>query len=114
VHAIDHRVTKAPPAVRLETERPLLLPLPPVAFDTAYREPRRVHPSIPLINWRGVRYSVPTAALGQTVEVRQPVDDRTCSPSAGPARRSPPTTRRRRAATTCGTPTITPKRSTPR
>ncbi len=74
VHAVDHRVTKVAPAVRLQTERPLLLPLPPVAFDTAYREPRRVHPAIPLINWRGVRYSVPTAALGQTVEVHQPVD----------------------------------------
>ena len=77
VHAVDHRVTKVAPAVRLDTEQPLLLPLPPVAFDTAYREPRRVHPAIPLINWRGVRYSVPTAALGQTVEVHQPVDDAT-------------------------------------
>jgi hypothetical protein len=33
-----------------------------------------VHPAIPLISWRGVRYSVPTRALGQTVEVHQPVD----------------------------------------
>lgn len=74
VHAVDHRITKVPPAVRLETERPLLLPLPPAAFDTAYREPRRVHHAIPLIHWRGVRYSVPTRALGQTVEVHQPVD----------------------------------------
>ena len=74
VHSVAHRVTKVPPAVRLETERGLLLPLPPAAFDTAYREPRRVHRAIPLINWRGVRYSVPTAALGQTVEVRQDVD----------------------------------------
>ncbi len=77
VHAVAHRVTKVAPVVRLETEQPLLLPLPPGAFDTAYREPRRVHPSIPLINWRGVRYSVPTAALGQTVEVHQPVDEAT-------------------------------------
>lgn len=74
VHAVAHRVTKVAPVVRLDTERSLLLPLPPMAFDTAYREPRRVHPAIPLIHWRGVRYSVPTAALGQTVEVHQPVD----------------------------------------
>lgn len=74
VHAVAHRVTQVAPAVRLEVERPRLLPLPPVAFDTAYREPRRVHPAIPLINWGGVRYSVPTAVLGQTVEVRHDVD----------------------------------------
>jgi transposase len=74
VHAVAHRVTKAPPAERLEAERGLLLPLPPAQFDTAYRAPRRVHPAIPLINWRGVRYSVPTRALGQTVEIHQPVD----------------------------------------
>jgi hypothetical protein len=74
VHAVAHRTTKVPPAERLTVERPLLLPLPPTRFDSAYREPRRVHPSIPLINWRGVRYSVPTRALGQTVEVAQPVD----------------------------------------
>jgi transposase len=74
VHAVAHRTTRVPPAERLATERPLLLPLPPVGFDTAYREPRRVHPAIPLISWRGVRYSVPTRALGRTVEVHQPVD----------------------------------------
>ncbi len=33
-----------------------------------------MHPAIPLVHWRGVRYSVPTRALGQTVEVPQPVD----------------------------------------
>jgi transposase len=76
VHAVTHRVTKIPPAERLAVERGLLLPLPPVRFDTAYRAARRVHPAIPLINWRGVRYSVPTRALGQTVEVHQPVDSR--------------------------------------
>ena len=74
VHAVPHRITGVPPAVRLETERQLLQPLPPVRFDTAHREPRTVHFAIPLIHWRGVRYSVPTAALGQTVEVHHPVD----------------------------------------
>lgn len=74
VHAVAHRTTKTPPAERLATERPLLLPLPPVGFDTAYRQPRQVHPAIPLISWRGVRYSVPTRALGQTVEVHRPVN----------------------------------------
>jgi len=74
VHAVAHRTTKTPPAERLTVERPLLLPLPPTRFDTAYREPRRVHPAIPLISWRGVRYSVPTRVLGQTVEVHQPID----------------------------------------
>lgn len=74
VHAVAHRITKVPPDQRLQSERPLLLSLPPVRYDTAYREPRRVHPSVPLINWRGVRYSVPTRALGQTVEVHQRVD----------------------------------------
>ena len=74
VHAVAHRVTRVAPNQRLATERGLLVPLPPVRYDTAYREPRRVHPAIPLINWRGVRYSVPTRALGQTVEVHHPVD----------------------------------------
>lgn len=74
VHAVAHRTTKVPPVERLTVERPLLLPLPSTRFDSAYREPRRVHPAIPLISWRGVRYSVPTRVLGQTVEVHQPVD----------------------------------------
>lgn len=74
VHAVTHRVTRVAPTERLAVERGLLLPLPPVRFDTAYRAARRVHPAIPLINWHGVRYSVPTRALGQTVEVHQPVD----------------------------------------
>jgi transposase len=74
VHAVAHRTTKVPPVERLTVERPLLVPLPATRFDSAYRQPRRVHPSIPLISWRGVRYSVPTRALGQTVEVHQPVD----------------------------------------
>lgn len=74
VHAVAHRVTRVAPADRLATERALLAPLPPVPFDTAYRQPRRVHPGVPLVSWRGVRYSVPTRALGQTVEIHQPVD----------------------------------------
>jgi hypothetical protein len=30
---------------------------------------------LPLIEWHGVRYSVPPVCLGQRVEVRQPVDE---------------------------------------
>ena len=77
VHAVANRTTGVAPADRLVTERQLLQPLPGVRFDTAYREPRTVDRSIPLIHWRGVRYSVPTAALGQVVEVRHPVDSPT-------------------------------------
>jgi hypothetical protein len=60
---------------RFAVEQPFLKPLPHSRFDTAYVEPRRVHVALPLIEWRGVRYSVPPACLGQRVEVRQNVDD---------------------------------------
>ena len=69
-----HSVTKAIPAERLATEANFLAPLPPKRFDTAYREPRRVHFALPLIEWRGVRYSVPPECLGQMVGARVEVD----------------------------------------
>jgi transposase len=69
-----HRVTDAVPDERLRAERTLLAPLPRVRFDTAYVEVRRVHRALPLIEWDGVRYSVPPEVLGQRVEVRLPVD----------------------------------------
>jgi hypothetical protein len=49
--------------------------LPRVRFDAAYVEVRRVHPVLPLVEWRGVSYSVPPEALGQTVECRAPLGE---------------------------------------
>jgi hypothetical protein len=49
--------------------------LPRVRFDAAYVEVRRVHPVLPLVEWRGVSYSVPPVALGQTVECRAPLGE---------------------------------------
>lgn len=74
VHSRPHRTTGVPPAERLAAERRLLQPLPRRRFDTAYVEPRRVHVAVPMVEWRGVRYSVPVRCLGQRVEVRQEVD----------------------------------------
>lgn len=74
VHARPHRTTGVPPAERLVAERRLLQPLPRRRFDTAYVDARRVHVAVPMVEWRGVRYSVPVACLGQRVEVRQEVD----------------------------------------
>ena len=49
--------------------------LPRVRFDAAYVEVRRVHPVLPLVEWRGVSYSVPPDALGQLVECRAPLGE---------------------------------------
>jgi transposase len=75
VHPRLHRTTGVAPAERLVVERELLGALPRRRFDTAYVEPRRVHVAVPQIEWRGVRYSVPPACLGQRVEVRQEVGE---------------------------------------
>jgi len=69
-----HSVTGDRPVDRLDVERPFLRPLPPQRFDTAYREPRRVHVALPLIEWDAVRYSVPPECLGQVVGCRVEVD----------------------------------------
>jgi transposase len=74
VHARPHRTTGVAPAERLAAEQALLGVLPRRRYDTAYVEPRRVHVAVPMIEWRGVRYSVPPTCLGQKVEVRQGVD----------------------------------------
>jgi transposase len=75
VHTRVHRTTRVAPAERLKAERRLLGPLPRRRYDTAYVEPRRVHVAVPMVEWRGVRYSVPPSCLGQRVEVRQEVDE---------------------------------------
>lgn len=74
VHARPHRTTGVAPADRLPVEQALLGALPRRRYDTDYVEARRVHVAVPMIEWRGVRYSVPPDCLGQRVEVRQQVD----------------------------------------
>jgi transposase len=69
-----HTTTGEVPAERLATERRFLSPLPRRRYDTAYAEPRRVHLAIPLVHWRGVRYSVDPACIGQKVALREEVD----------------------------------------
>ncbi len=74
MHARTHSTTAVAPAQRLETERSLLGPLPRRRFDTAYVEPRRVHPKFPFVEWGGVSYSVVPAYLGQMATCRVEVD----------------------------------------
>ena len=74
VHNRRHRSTGVEPAKRFEVEAGFLSPSPARRFDTDYVETRRVHRALPFITWAGVRYSVPPACLGQTVEVRMAVD----------------------------------------
>jgi transposase len=69
-----HSVTGCVPAERLVTERRFLSPLPRRRYDTAYAEPRRVHLAVPLVHWKGVRYSVTPACIGQRVACREEVD----------------------------------------
>jgi hypothetical protein len=73
-HDRVHRTTGVPPIERFAVEHDFLGPLPRRRFDTDYSDARRVHPVLPLIEWNTIRYSVPPACLGQTVEVRQAVD----------------------------------------
>ncbi len=76
VHAVAHRSTGVAPDVRLRSETPLLGPLPPLRFDTARREPRRVG-RVPLVEWDGVFYSTPPEAAAQLVEARHAVSSTT-------------------------------------
>ncbi len=69
-----HATTKEVPAERLDIERRFLSPLPRRRYDTAYAEPRRVHLAVPLIYWKGVRYSVDPSCIGQKVACREEVD----------------------------------------
>lgn len=72
VHAAPHGTTKVAPATRFCVEGPLLQALPPVRFDTARRDTRRVG-RIPMVEWGTVFYSAPPELAGKVVEVRQPV-----------------------------------------
>ena len=75
VHNRPHSTTGVAPAERLLLEAPMMAVLPRVRFDAAYVEVRRVHPILPLVEWRGVSYSVPPDALGQLVECRSPLGE---------------------------------------
>jgi transposase len=72
VHAVVHRSTGVEPERRWRAERPLLGSLPPMRFDTARREPRRVG-RVPMVEWDGVFYSAPPEVAGHVVEARQAV-----------------------------------------
>jgi transposase len=74
VHNRPNRTTGISPDGRLGKEKELLGALPRRRFDTAYVEVRRVHVAVPQIEWRGVRWSVPPACVGQRVEVRHEID----------------------------------------
>jgi hypothetical protein len=75
IHCRPHSTTGVPPEVRLPLEAPMMAALPRVRFDAAYVEVRRVHPVLPLVEWRGVSYLVPPDALGQLVECRSPLGE---------------------------------------
>jgi len=68
-----HGTLKEVVATRFERERPHLKALPPVRFDTSYRELRRVALDA-FIDVRGNRYSVPAHLVGETVAVRLALD----------------------------------------
>jgi transposase len=74
VNGRAHSVTGGAPAERAEIERRFLSPLPRRRYDTAYAEPRRVHLAVPLVHWKGVRYSVTPGCIGQKVACREEVD----------------------------------------
>jgi len=62
------------PAQRFEIERPHLLPLPVMDFDTRYHDIRHVSWDA-YIDVRGNRYSVPAECCGQQVTIRISLDD---------------------------------------
>jgi len=72
VHPVTHGTTKVPPAERFAVEQSLLGHLPPVRFDTAVRDTRKVG-RIPMVEWATVFYSAPPELAGKVIEVRQPV-----------------------------------------
>ena len=72
VHPVVHGTTKVAPAERFAIEAPLLGHLPPVRFDTAVRDTRKVG-RIPMVEWDTVFYSAPPELAGKVIEVRQPV-----------------------------------------
>ena len=72
VHNRPHSTTGVAPGERLPVEAPMMAVLPRVRFDTAYVEVRRVHPVLPLVEWRGVSYSVPPDAARPARRVPAP------------------------------------------
>lgn len=70
-----HGTYKRPVAERFAEERPLLQPLPAVAFDTSYIEPRTVGWDA-YVAVAGNRYSVPAAYVAQPVTVYRSLDGR--------------------------------------
>jgi len=68
-----HGTHKAVVRERFEEECPHLSPLPPVRFETGYRESRRVALDA-FIDMRGNRYSVPVHLCGETVVIRITLD----------------------------------------
>jgi len=70
-----HGTVKEVVIERFEREAPHLAPLPPLRYDTSYREHR-------FVNWdgyidvRGNRYSVPDHLCGETVAIRISLDGR--------------------------------------
>ena len=74
VNGRRHGTTGEVPAERLVIERQFLRPLPRRRYDTAYAEARRVHIGVPLVHWKGVRYSVAPGCIGQKLSCREEVD----------------------------------------
>ena len=68
-----HGTLKVRVAERFAEERPTLQPLPPVRFDTSYRESRRVALDA-FIEVAGNRYSVPAHLCGERVAVQRSLD----------------------------------------
>lgn len=64
-----HSTTGEEPIVRLQRERPFLLPLPEVAFDVRLPETRRVLSDC-MISYHGAYYSVPFQWVGQRLTVK--------------------------------------------
>jgi transposase len=67
-HPVAHGTTRVPPAERLAIEHPGLGMLPPLRFDTARRETRKVG-RVPLVEWNTVFYSAPPELAGKVIEV---------------------------------------------
>lgn len=74
-HSVPHGTTKVAPNERFAIERQGFGALPPVRFDTARKETRKVGRT-PLVEWDTVFYSAPPELAGRTIEVRQPTTER--------------------------------------
>ena len=69
VNAATHSEICAVPADRLETERPLLRPLPSLRPDIGSRPTTRKVDKLSCVRFGSARYSVPCRLIGQTVTV---------------------------------------------